>query len=360
MKTVVCFGEIMARLSPRARLRLQQAMPGELEVTFAGAEANVAVILAQLGASADFVSAFPRNAVAEACAANLRAAGVGVERLRWLDHGRFGVFFLEPGSSQRSGEVLYDRDGTSFAVAGPDDYPWEAIFRGAGWFHFTGIAAGVSAVAADATQAAVARARATGLTVSCDLNFRRKLWQWRPGTPASQLFAATMAPLLESADLLVGNACDLAAVLGETFVTDPADPESHRPLLRRCAKRFPRLRWIALTLRQTRSADHHAFGALLYLPAEDRLVFAPRTGDGARYAPYEIGQIVDRLGTGDAFTGALIFALNTPELAAPERAVAFASAASCFAHTVHGDFCWCRRAEIESLMNGNTGGHVSR
>lgn len=358
MKSVVCFGEIMARLSPPDRLRLQQAMPGRLDVTFAGAEANVAVTLAQLGGQAEFVTALPRNALTEACLANLRAMRVGVGRVRQLDCGRFGLFFLEPGANQRRSEVLYDREGTSFALAGPEAYPWSDVIAGADWFHFSGIAAGVSRLAAEATQTAVKLAREAGLAVSCDLNFRRKLWRWRTGATPADLFQHTMARLLPELDVLIGNAHDLASVIGETFAVDSGAPESHIGLARRLAEKLPRLRWIAVTLRQAKSADRQGWGALLYRTEDGGLFSAPR--ENGAYAPYDIGVVVDRVGTGDAFTGALIHALRTPELAAPDRAVAFAAAASCLAHSVQGDYFLGSRAEVEALMNGDACGHVSR
>jgi len=359
MKTTVCFGEIMARFSPPDHLRIAQAMPGAMEVAFAGAEANVAVTIAQLGGRADFVSVLPRNPVADAAVTALRAANVGVSKIVRSEAGRCGIYFVETGANQRGGLVVYDREGSAFAVAGPADYSWPEILAEAGWFHTSGIAAGVSRVAAEAMHAAVSAARRAGVTVSCDLNFRRKLWHWEPGVAPGILARRTLGAILPDVDVLIGNPHDLAGVVGEEI--DAASLESLAgpvALAARVAAQFSHLRWIAMTLRQSQSASHNTWGALLFRPKDGAVFSAPN--DGRVYAPYEIRTIVDRVGTGDVFAGALIFALQTADLADPSRALSFAVAASCLAHSIRGDFFHGTRVEIERMLDGEDQGHVSR
>ena len=363
MKSVVCFGEIMARLQPPGHLRFRQVMPGTLELTFAGAEANAAVTIAALGGEARFVTALPRHEIAEACLANLRAARVGVEDVVRSDTGRFGLYFVEAGANQRGGNVLYDREGSSFCLAGPDAYDWPRLLREASWLHTTGIAAAVSCAAAEATVAAVAAAQAAGVPVSFDINHRRKLWRWNPAQVPDALAQRTLARILPAVDLLIGNPADLAQAVGVEAPPLGAEgsEEGRRALValaRAVAKKFPRLQRIALSLRGGVSATHQRWGAMLYMVADNSAWFAP-VADG-EFEPYEVARVVDRLGTGDALAGALLFALETPELATPETAVGFAVAASCLAHSVHGDFNYVTRAEVEALQGGGNGGGVSR
>ncbi len=359
MKATVCFGEIMARFSPPDHLRIAQAMPGLMHVAFAGAEANAAVAVTQLGGRAEFVSALPCTPIAEAAVTVLRGIGVGVAGIARREAGRCGLYFVETGASQRGGLVVYDREGSTFALTGAGAYPWAELLADAGWFHTSGISAGVSRVAADATREAVGMARRAGVTVSCDLNFRRKLWQWEPGVSPEVLARRTLTAILPEVDVLIGNPHDLADLGGEAFDAEPADGlAAHSALAARTAARWPHLLWIAMTLRENHSASHNRWGGLLFRPADGAVFCAPSAG--GRYAPYDIHAIVDRVGTGDVFAGALIFALQTPELAAPARAIEFAVAASCLAHTTHGDFFRGTRAEVEALMNGDGAGHVAR
>jgi 2-dehydro-3-deoxygluconokinase len=359
MKPTVCFGEIMARFSPRDHLRIAQAMPGAMEVTFAGAEANVAVAVARLGGRAEFVTALPFNPVADAAVAALRTAGVGVDQIVRSDAGRCGIYFVETGASQRGGLVVYDRDGSAFSLAGATDYPWPEIFANAGWFHTSGIAAGISRAAAEAAREAVCAARRTGLTVSCDLNFRRKLWRWEPGVAPESLARHTLATILPEVDLLIGNPHDLADTLEVDFEAAPADRlEAHIALAARVGARWPQLHMIAMTLRQNHSASHNQWGALLFRPSDGAVFIAPQKG--GHYAPYEITPIVDRVGSGDVFAGALIYALQTMDLQEPQRALSFATAASCLAHSIQGDFFHGTRAEVEGIVNGGDMGHISR
>jgi 2-dehydro-3-deoxygluconokinase len=362
MKPLVCFGEIMARLQPPGHLRFRQVMPGTLELTFAGAEANAAVTIAALGGAARFVTALPRNDIAEACLANLRAARVDVAHVVSAEAGRMGLYFVEAGANQRAGNVLYDRDGSSFCLAGPETYDWPEILRGAGWLHTTGIAASVSRAAAEATIAAVQAARAAGVPVSFDVNHRRKLWRWDERFQPEELARRTLGKILPAVDLLVGNPADLAQAAGlevpATSGEATIDPATLPQLARAVVKQYPQVRRVAISLREGLSATHHRWGAMLYCAAHDRCWFAPTEGEA--YRPYDIPLVVDRLGTGDALAGALLFALATPELAEVSRAWPFAVAAACLAHSVHGDFNYITRAEVETLLHGSRGGGVAR
>jgi len=362
MKPIVCFGEIMGRLQPPGHLRFRQVMPGTLELTFAGAEANAAVTIAALGGAARFVSALPRHEIAEACLANLRAARVGVEDVVRTDDGRLGLYFVEAGANQRAGNVLYDRDGSAFCRAGPEAYDWPALLRGAAWLHTTGIAAAVSREAAEATLAAVTAARTAGVRVSFDINHRRKLWRWDSACDPEELARRTLARILPAVDLLIGNPADLAHAAGVAPPAAEAEtddgPAALTALARAVVAKFPGVRRVAISLRDGVSATHQRSGALLYTAEEDRAWLAPSV-DG-RFRPYEIAHVVDRLGTGDALAGALLFALETPELAAPGTAIGFAAAASCLEHSIHGDFNYVTRAEVEALQRGGNGGGVSR
>ena len=349
----------MLRLAPPGHQRLAQALPGELETAFAGAEANAAVAIAQLGGVADFVTALPANAIGDAAVAAVRGAGVGVEHVVRSATGRCGVYFVETGASQRGGSVLYDREGSSFALTGNEGYSWEKILAGASWLHTTGISAGVSRAAAGATLQAVRDARAHGITVSCDLNFRRKLWRWEPDVAPEELARRTLAGILPHVDVLVGNGHDIGGVLGESTGDDDGQPVAHFvALAKRAVARFPQLKWVAITLRQNHSASLNRWGAMLYRVADGAVHAAPHR-DG-QYTPYTIDTIVDRVGTGDAFAGALIFALQTPELSDLTRAITFATAAGCLAHSIKGDFFYCSREEVEALAGGSGAGHLSR
>ncbi len=359
MKPTVCFGEILLRLSPVDQLRVAQALPGQLDAGFAGAEANVAVAIAQLGGEAEFVSALPLNPVGDAAIAVLRATRVGVGHVVRREAGRCGAYFVETGASQRGGSVLYDRDGSTFALTESASYDWTRALAGAGWFHTTGISAGVSRVAAAVTLEAVRAARAAGITVSCDLNFRRKLWRWDSTVTPEELSRRTLAGILPDIDMLMGNAHDIAGALGEDFGDgDGKTIDEHVVLARKAAAVFPQLRWVTITLRQNHSASRNRWGAMLYRRSDGAVFAAPCQNQ--HYTPYAIDTIVDRVGTGDAFAGALIYALQTPALAEPARAIAFATAAGCLAHSIKGDFFYCSRAEVEALMDGDGAGHLSR
>jgi 2-dehydro-3-deoxygluconokinase len=360
---VITFGEVMARMAPPGLLRFRQALPGVLEVTFAGAEANVAVSLALLGADVSFVTALPGTSIAEACVDRLRGLGVETRHILRSDKGRLGIYFLETGANQRPSRVLYDRDHSAIALTPPAAYDWAAILSGGTWFHTTGITPALSRLTAEATLAAVREAKTRGLIVSCDLNFRKNLWRWEEGLSASKLAEKTMRSLLPHVDLLIANEEDCADVLGIRAAGSDVEAgklqaDRYPEVARQLVRQFPNVSRVAITLRESISASHNNWGAMLYCAAGDEAFFAPI--EAGQYRPYPIRNIVDRVGAGDSFGAALIFALNTPELEAPQTTVRFAAAASCLAHSISGDFNFSSRAEIEALMRGSGSGRVLR
>jgi 2-dehydro-3-deoxygluconokinase len=363
MSKVITFGEIMGRFSAPGFLRFQQCMPGSMEVTFAGAEATVAASLAYLGERAAFVTALPQHAIADACVASLRALGVDTRHIARVKEGRLGLYYLETGTNQRPGNVIYDREGSSVARTPADAYCWREIFDGAAWLHISGITPALSATAAEAALAAVKAAKGYGLTVSCDLNFRRKLWGWAPGIAPRELAEKTLRGILPFVDVVIGNEEDAAEVLGihakdTDVMSGNLAVDKYPEVARQVVAQFPNVSRVAITLRESVSASHNNWGAMLYTASDDNAVFAPmRAG---RYQAYAITHIVDRVGGGDAFAAGLIFALLQPELSDPQTALGFAVAASCLAHSIQGDFNYSSRSEIEALMAGSGSGRVVR
>lgn len=362
MNNTITFGEIMGRLCPVGCDRFRQAMPGRLGITFAGAEANVAVALAQLGGQASFVSALPENPIADACVANLKSHGVDVSGIQRFQEGRLGLYFVERGANQRPSRVIYDRDHSCIALTSPEAYPWDEIFKEAGWFHFTGITPALSERAAASCLAAVRKAKAGGATISCDLNFRAKLWRWDSQKKPRDLAAQVMRELLPFVDVLIANEADASDVLGiEAGDVESGNLELERypEVASKIVEEFPSIQKVAITLRESHSASHNDWGGMLFEAKEKRAYFGP-VDHGGSYRPYEIRQIVDRVGAGDSFAGALIYALQTADLSNPEKAVSFAAAASCLAHSIEGDFNLNLRSEVEALMNGSGSGRVVR
>ncbi|MDD5200940.1 MAG: sugar kinase [Terrimicrobiaceae bacterium] len=360
---IVTFGEIMGRFAPAGHLRFRQALPGPLDLTFGGAEANVAASIAQLGGRARFVTALPAHAIADACVGVLAGLGVDTSFIVRGKEGRLGLYFLESGANQRPSNVIYDRAHSSVSLTPGAAYDWRAIFAGAAWLHTTGITPALSQTAAEAVAHAVKAAKAAGLTVSCDLNFRKKLWGWEKGTDSKALAEKTIRGILPDVDVVIANEEDAADVLG----IHAADTDIHSgkvahdkypDVARQIVRQFPNVSKVAITLRESLSASHNNWGALLYDAAADTAFFAPLK-DGA-YEPYQIKNIVDRVGGGDAFGAGLVFALNTPELREPPQAIAFAVASSCLAHSIVGDINYSSRAEVESLMGGSASGRVVR
>jgi len=340
---VVTFGEIMLRLASADGIRL--ASSRTLDATFGGGEANVAISLARMGVPAAFVTAVPENDLGDA--ARQFVAGHGVEVTGVVSRpGRMGIYFLEPGAAQRPSRVLYDRAESSFALAGPGDFDWSALLAGVTWFHTTGITPAVSASAAQGAIIGARAARAAGATVSVDLNYRAKLWNW--GRPAGDV----MADLVAEADVLIGNEEDADKVFGiraaGTAVSEGrVESAGYAAVAEQLASRFPRLRAVAITQRGSISASENTWSGVLWTP--DTFLVA-RT--------WRIAPIVDRVGAGDAFAAGLIAALTDGCDAA--EAIEFAVAAGCLKHSLRGDANLVSRAEIEALAAGSGSGRVDR
>ncbi len=344
IKKVVTFGEIMMRLSPPGFLRFGQAR--SFDVNYGGGEANVAVSLANFGVPVDYVTRLPKNDLGEACLQFLRQYGVGVDKIvRGGD--RLGIYFLEMGAAQRGSKVIYDRAGSAIATIERGMIDWEQVFADADWFHWTGITPAISAGTADVCLEAVQVAKKMGLTVSCDLNYREKLWKW--GKTAGEV----MPELVRHCDVAIGNEEDADKVFGikapgVDVMAGKVEADKYRYVCEELAKRFPNLKTIAITLRGSISASHNPWSGVLW--------------DGGKFyvGPiYDITHIVDRVGGGDAFVGGLIYGLRTYG-EDRQKALDFAVAASCLKHSIIGDFNLVTVAEVERLMGGEVSGRVSR
>jgi len=341
-KKILSFGEIMVRLKSPGHERLGQS--ALLEMTFGGGEANVAVSLAGFGHHAVYVTALPANEIADACLAELRRFGVDVSEIR-RDKGRMGVYYVETGSNQRPSKVIYDRDNSSIARSGPGDFDWPRLLAGADWFHVTGITPAISASCAGAALEAVQEAKRLGVPVSIDLNYRAKLWNW--GKKAHEV----MPELVKLADVLVGNEEDCQKTLGIEAASDVAsgelDEAAYADLTERVLAAYPNLRLVAITLRESISADHNNWSACL------------RDSQGFyRSCRYEIRNIVDRVGGGDSFCAGLIHGLVSGQ--DNRQSLEFATAASCLKHTIPGDFNRVSASEFEKLLQGDASGRVQR
>jgi 2-dehydro-3-deoxygluconokinase len=341
---VICFGEIMMRLSPPGFQRFGQART--FDVIYGGGEANVAVSLANFGVPVDYVTRLPDNDLGDACIMFLRQYGVGTSKIvRGGD--RLGIYFLETGTMQRGSKVLYDRAGSSFASIEPGMVDWSDVFSGATWFHWTGITPAIARGPADVCLEAARKAKEMGITVSCDLNYRAKLWKW--GRSAGEV----MPELVQYADVAIGNEEDAEKVFGikapgVDVTAGKVEGEAYRPVAEELVSRFPNLKQVAITLRGSISASHNTWSGLLF--DGDQLYLAP---------VFEVTHIVDRVGGGDAFAGGLIFGLMT-YAEDRQRVLNFAVAASCLKHAIFGDFNMVNRGEVEKLMGGDVSGRVSR
>ncbi len=343
MKRIITFGEIMLRLKAPGKERLFQT--AQLEASFGGGEANVAVSLAILGMDASFVSALSDDPVGDAALRSLRGQGVEVSRVSRVK-GRTGIYFLETGADQRASGVTYDRAGSAASLMKKGDFDWAAIFKGADWFHLTGITPALSRSAAEACLEAMNAARKAGAKVSIDLNYRKKLWNY--GAQAPQV----MRGLVALADVLIANEEDIQLALG--IQAEGSGPgagalavDAYRKLAAQTKREFPTLSVVAITLRESRSADRNGWSAAL------------DGKEGFRVsARYEIEDIVDRVGGGDSFSAGLIFGLL--EYGDEEKALEFAVAASALKHSIPGDYNLATRAEVERLASGDCSGRVQR
>lgn len=336
------FGEIMLRLKAPGQERLFQSPL--LEATFGGGEANVAVSLSNYGEDVAFLTVLPQNPVADSCIHQLRAFGVDTSRIL-RGEGRVGIYYIEAGANQLPSKVVYDRAFSAIALANPNDIDWDRAFADVGWFHITGITPAVSESAMALSMEAVQEAQRRGITVSCDLNYRKNLWKY--GKQASEV----MGTLAKYVDVAIANEEDVQKALGIAADVEVAsgtlDREKYRLLSSAVLQAYPQMKCIAITLRESHSADWNSWAACL----NDREHFYVSK-------KYEIRNIVDRVGGGDSFAGGLIYALNHYE--DKQQALDFAAAASCLKHSIPGDFNRVDVADVEKLLGGDGTGRVQR
>ena len=342
MAKYVTFGEIMLRLKPPGVERFFQSPL--LEATFGGGEANVATALARFGCKTAYVSVIPPNPIGDACVAELRRQGVDTS-LVVRKGSRLGIYFLEAGASQRPSVVIYDRAGSAIAEARRGDIDWDRAFAGVSWFHITGITPAISQSAAQLSLEALQTAKQMGITVSCDLNYRKNLWKY--GKTAQEV----MSTLIEYVDVVIANEEDCQKSLGIKSAVEvekgSLDTAKYEQLSAAVLKTYTNVKMIAITLRESESADVNGWSACL--------------NDGQQFIlskKYIIKDIVDRVGGGDSFAAGLIYGLNTYE--DKKNALEFAVAASCLKHSIPGDFNLMSVAEVQSLKGGDASGRVQR
>ena len=346
MKKVVTFGEIMLRLAPQEFLRFSQA--NSFDVVYGGGESNVAVSLANYGIPVDFVTRLPKNDIGECALMEMRKRGVNTQNIIF-GGDRLGIYFLETGAVSRGSKVVYDRAHSAICEIKPGMFDWAKVFEGAGWFHWTGITPAISQGAADACLEAVKVASAMGITISTDLNYRAKLWNYGGDREA------IMTELTSYCDIILGNEEDAEKHfdikpegLDITTQGEHVKAEAFLSVCKQMMKKFPKAKKVITTLRGSISASHNTWAGVLY---DGITLFKTRE--------YQITDIVDRVGGGDSFMGGLIYGLLTyPE--DDQNALDFAVAASCLKHTIKGDANLVTVDEVNKLMGGDTSGRVAR
>ena len=321
MSRILTFGELMLRLKSPGRERFLQSP--SLEATFGGGEANVAVSLANYGLDAEFLSVIPDNAIGDAAVAELRRFNVGTDKVIRTS-GRMGIYYLETGANQRPSKVIYDRAYSAFAMFAPEGYDWDKIYQDVTWLHISGITPAVSQETCDASLLAVTEAKKRGITVSIDLNYRKNLWKYE-----------------EDCQKSLGLKCESNVEGGKL------EAEDYKKLSDSLLAEFPNVRKVAITLRESKSADINFWAAALNNGEEFLLS-----------RKYEMYDIVDRVGGGDSFSGGLIYGLN--KLGSDKEALEFAVAASCLKHTIDGDFNRVTIDEVMKLAEGDGSGRVQR
>lgn len=340
MSKIVTMGEIMLRLSTPGQSRFVQT--DVFDINYGGGEANVAVSCANYGHDAYFVSKLPKHEIGQAAVNSLRRYGVNTQ---FIARGgeRVGIYFLETGASMRPSKVIYDRAGSAIAEADPTDFDFDAIMEGADWFHWSGITPAISDKSAECLRLACIAAKKHGVTVSCDLNFRKKLW-------TSEKAQSVMRPLMQYVDVCIGNEEDAELCLGFKPEADveggTTDAEGYKGIFRGMMKEFG-FKYVISTLRESFSATHNGWKAMIYNGEE--FYVSKR---------YDISPIIDRVGGGDSFSGGIIHGLLT--MSSQAEALEFAVAASALKHTVPGDFNLVSAQEVEALAGGAANGRVQR
>ncbi|MEO9599823.1 sugar kinase [Parasphingorhabdus sp.] len=343
MAEFLSFGEIMLRLKAPGHERFFQSP--EFEATFGGGEANVAVALSNYGLNSGFVTALPDNDIGQHAINEVRRFGVDTSMIR-RSGDRVGIYYLESGANQRPSKVVYDRAASSICECGPRDFDWEKIYVGAKWLHITGITPALSQSAADLSLECVKAAKKAGVTVSCDFNFRGKLWKYGKAAPE------VMTELVKYVDVGIANEEDCQKSLGISVDVDveagKLDTKKYEALSEKVLELYPDMSTIAITLRESMSADRNGWSACL----------RERGSDFKLSRRYEITDIVDRVGGGDSFASALIYGLNAYE--DRQQSLEFAVAGSCLKHSILGDFNRVSVGEVEKLMSGDESGRVQR
>ncbi len=340
MKKVVCFGEIMLRLAPHGYLRFSQAT--DFQATYGGGEANVAVSVANFGLNAMYVTKVPDNPIGHGVIRELRKYCVDTSRIA-VGGERLGIYFVEKGASQRASKVVYDRKFSSISEATAKDFDWDAIFEGADWFHFTGITPALGAAAAEVTLAACKKAKELGITVSCDLNYRKNLWTEKEA-------GRVMSGLMEYVDVCIANEEDAEKVFGIKASENDIEggnlnKDGYKEVAQKLKDKF-NFQKVAITLRESFSANDNNWGGMLF------------DGKDCYFSKTYPVHIVDRVGGGDSFGGGLIYA--TLEGYNPQDTIEFAVAASCLKHSIEGDFNEVTVDEVKGLMKGGGSGRVQR
>ena len=342
MKKYITFGEIMLRLKPPNWERFFQSPL--LEATFGGGEANVAVGLARFGLNVAYVSVVPNNPIGDACIGELRRQGIDTS-LIVRKGNRLGIYFLEAGANQRPSVVIYDRSHSAIAEAKPGDINWDKVFDGASWFHITGITPAISLSSSELSLEAVKKAGEKGITISCDLNFRKNLWKYGKSAPE------VIGELVKYADIVMGNEEDCQKSLGIKVDVDVESgrlqTEKYRELTDRVLNLYPNIKKIAITLRESYSANYN--GWLAVLNNREEFIISKK---------YEINNIIDRVGGGDTFASGLIYGFNN--LHSDRQALEFAVAASCLMHSIPGDLPLLTVEEVKNIAGGATSGRVQR
>lgn len=342
MSKFLTFGELMLRLKSPGRERLMQSP--SLEATFGGGEANVAVSLANYGLDAEFLSVIPSNSIGDAAIGELRRFNVGTDKIIRTD-GRMGIYYLETGANQRASKVIYDRAYSAISMFDPEKYDWDSIYNNVTWLHISGITPAISEQTKAASIASVKGAKKRGITVSIDLNYRKNLWKY--GVDAKEV----MSVMTEYADVIIANEEDCQKSLGLECKSNveggKLDNEDYRKLSNSLLEKYPNVKKVAITLRESKSADINFWAAALN-NGTDFIVSRK----------YEMYDIVDRVGGGDSFAGGLIYGLNV--LGDDREALEFAVAASCLKHTIDGDFNRVTVDEVLKLAKGDGSGRVQR
>lgn len=343
---IVTFGEVLLRLTPPGYLKLSQT--NSFAATFGGSETNCAVSLAHFGLKSEFVTRFPKNDIAEACLMELRSHGIKTDNIVF-GGDRLGLYYFENAAAQRVSKVVYDRANSSFATLKPDMIDWEQVFQGATWFHWSGIGPGLSQGIADSCMCAIDAAKKMGLTVSCDLNYRKNLWQYGKTGPE------IMRPMLEKCDVLFGTGSEYKVVYGVDPIAykvksadEPIALDEYQTFFEKIQAQTSGNKKFFIALRNTLDANHHILTGLLYA-----------NGQLTKAHTYAIDHVVDSVGVGDAFAAGIIYGLiNYPGDDA--KALEFSVAAATLKNTIYGDFNLVTADEVKTLMKGDGSENISR